>query len=69
MSLAYAASLTWAYGWAGGPTTQTYAWGIGLGLCARAWQVRRDLRALRGALANPAPATPAPLGEPTTTET
>ena len=63
VSLAYALAMTSTYGFAGGPTTQTYAWVIGAGLCARTIQIVRQRARLREAASNPTPATPAPLGE------
>lgn len=68
MSLAYAASLTSAYGWSGSPTTQTYAWGMGLAFGVRSWQIMRDVRRLRTATAASVPADPPPLGDPTDEE-
>ena len=68
MSLAYAASLTFTYGWAGGATTQTYAWALGLGFAVRSWQIRRDVRRVRAAKLAAIPASPPPLGEPSDKE-
>lgn len=63
VSLAYAAAMSFTYGFTGGPTTQTYAWVIGAGLCVRTIQIVRQRARLRKAASNPMPATPAPLGE------
>ena len=67
VSLAYALALTVTYGFSGGPTTQTYAWAAGVGLCWRTVQIVRQRARLREAASHPTPATPAPLGEHGTT--
>lgn len=62
-TLAYGAALTVVYGWSGGASTQTLAWGLGLGFTVRAFQIIRDLRALTRSQEAAVPATPPPLGE------
>lgn len=64
VSIAYAWSLTAAYGWAAGATTQTYAWSLGVGSALRVWQILADLTAYKRAARAGHPADPAPLGEP-----
>lgn len=68
VSAAYALSLTLAYGWAGGATTQTYSWALAAGFIWRAWQAWRERCRLRRASAAAVPADPPPLGEPDTRE-
>lgn len=67
-TLAYGASLTAAYGWSGGPATQTLTWAAGTGFAARSVQVARDLRRLRRSREAGVPAIPPPLGEPDPSE-
>ena len=60
----YAVSLTLSFGWSGGPTTQTLAYGLGLGAAARTCQIVLELRRLRAAQASATAAGPV-LGDPT----
>lgn len=60
----YAVSLTVWFGWSGGPTTQTLAYGLGLGAAGRAAQIVFELRRLRAAQASATAAGPV-LGDPT----
>ena len=60
----YAVSLTMSFGWSGGPTTQTLAYGLGLGAAGRAAQIVLELRRLCAARATATVADPV-LGDPT----
>ena len=51
----YAVSLTVWFGWSGGPTTQTLAYGLGIGAAARLAQIIHELRRLHTAARNAAP--------------
>jgi len=62
----YAVSLTLSFGWSGGPTTQTLAYGLGLGAAARTLQIVLELRRLCAARASATAADPV-LGDPTHT--
>ena len=60
----YAVSLTMSFGWSGGPTTQTMAYGLGLGAAGRGAQIVLELRRLCAARASATAAGPV-LGDPT----
>lgn len=62
--LAYAWSLTHVYGWAGGPATQTFAWGLGLAFAVRVVQILRDAHRACRARSAGIVADPVPLGDP-----
>lgn len=62
-NIIYGVSLTRAFGFDGGPTTQTLAYGISLGMVARILQIGFDQWKTARARANPRLADPPPLAE------